>query len=135
MLKFGVFGYGMIADVHVEGLAHIEGVEVVAVCGPREAGVRGFADKFGIENVFTNPDHLLALDELDGVLVDTPDVFHHDLVVRSARGGQAHLLREALGGHRRRGAGNVRSREGGESPHGRGVFQIAGIRPPTTSAS
>ena len=88
MLKFGVFGYGMIADVHVEGLAHIEGVEVVAVCGPREAGVREFADKFGIESVFTNPDHLLALDGLDGVLVDTPDVFHHDLVMRSARAGK-----------------------------------------------
>ncbi len=88
MLKFGVFGYGMIADVHAEGLAHIDGAELIAVCGPREAGAREFAGKFGIEHVFTDPDHLLALDEIDGVLVDSPDSFHHDLVMRSAQAGK-----------------------------------------------
>ena len=88
MLRFGVFGYGMIADVHAEGLAHIEGVEVVAVCGPRHDGAREFAEKFGFGNVFTDPEELLALEEIDGVIVDTPDVFHHDLVMRSVRAGK-----------------------------------------------
>ena len=88
MLRFGVFGYGMIADVHAEGLAHIEGVELIAVCGPREVGAQEFADKFGISNVYTDPDQLLAHDEIDGVLVDAPDAFHHDLVMRSAQAGK-----------------------------------------------
>ena len=88
MLKFGVFGYGMIADVHAEGLAHIEGVELIAVCGPREAGAREFAAKFGLAHAFTDPEQLLGLDEIDGVLVDAPDAFHHDLVMRSIRAGK-----------------------------------------------
>ena len=88
MLKFGVFGYGMIADVHAEGLAHIEGVDLVAVCGPREDGAREFAGKFGIQNVYTDPAQLLEHDEIDGVLVDAPDAFHHDLVMRSVRAGK-----------------------------------------------
>lgn len=83
MLRFGVFGYGMIADVHAEGLAHIDGVELIAVCGPREAGAREFAEKFSIGSVFTDPDQLLELDQIDGVLVDAPDAFHYDLVMRS----------------------------------------------------
>lgn len=88
MLRFGVFGYGMIADVHAEGLAHIDGVELVAVCGPREEGVREFAAKFGIQHAFTDPEQLLALGAIDGVLVDAPDAFHHDLVMRSVRAGK-----------------------------------------------
>lgn len=88
MLRIGVFGYGMIADVHAEGLAHMEGVELIAVCGPREAGAREFAEKFSIRNVYTDPARLLDHDEIDGVLVDAPDAFHHDLVMRSIAAGK-----------------------------------------------
>lgn len=49
---------------------------------------RAFAGKFGIAHVFTDPDELLARDEIQGVLVDTPDATHHDLVLRSIRAGK-----------------------------------------------
>jgi predicted dehydrogenase len=35
-LRLGIFGYGFIAGVHADALAHMEGVQLAAVCGPRE---------------------------------------------------------------------------------------------------
>ena len=134
MLRFGVFGYGMIADVHAEGLAHIEGVELVAVCGPRAEGAQEFADRFGIEHVYTEPDQMLAHDEIDGVLVDAPDAFHHDLVMRSASAGKhifcekplAVTVEEAREMYEASRQSNLRTVVG---------FPIAGTWRPTTSAS
>src|SRR6266508_4618462 len=41
-LKLGIFGYGFIAGVHAEALAHMEGVRVEAVCGPRAEAAQAF---------------------------------------------------------------------------------------------
>ena len=87
-LKLGVFGYGFIAGVHVDALHHVEGVEVAAVCGPRAAGVAAFAHARGIAQTFSDPDAMLARDDIAAVLVDTPDVTHYDLVMRAIRAGK-----------------------------------------------
>lgn len=87
-LKVGIFGYGFIAGVHADALAHVDGVEVVGVCGPRREAAEEFARKHQIDLVTTGPDELLALDGLDGVLVDSPDATHYDLVMRSVRAGK-----------------------------------------------
>ncbi len=87
-LKVGIFGYGFIAGVHAEALSHLPGVEVAAVCGPRREAASAFAEKYGIPHAFTNPDDLLNVENLAGVLVDAPDAAHYDLVMRSLRAGK-----------------------------------------------
>ena len=87
-MNIGIFGNGFIAGVHAEALAHVEGVKVVAVCGPREAAVRKFAEEHQIPAALTDPDALLADGSIQGVLVDTPDATHYDLVMRSLRAGK-----------------------------------------------
>jgi predicted dehydrogenase len=87
-LRLGIFGYGFIAGVHAEALAHVDGVEMVGVCGPRREAAQAFAAHHQIKHVMTDPDELLALEGLDGVLVDSPDATHYDLVLRSVRAGQ-----------------------------------------------
>jgi predicted dehydrogenase len=87
-VKIGVFGYGFIAGVHVEALQHCQGAEVVAVCGPRPEAARAFAAKYQVPHVFTDPAQMLAMPEITGVLVDTPDATHHPLVLASVRAGK-----------------------------------------------
>lgn len=87
-LKLGIFGYGFIAGVHADALAHMDGVSVDAVCGPRAEAAQAFADKFHIPRVVTDVDGLLEDDAISGVLVDTPDATHHTLVMRSIRAGK-----------------------------------------------
>jgi predicted dehydrogenase len=87
-LRLGVFGYGFIAGVHVEALRHVAGVTVAGVCGPRQEGVAAFAQRYAIAQTYADPDALLARDDLDGVLVDTPDATHYDLVMRAVRAGK-----------------------------------------------
>jgi predicted dehydrogenase len=87
-LKLGIFGYGFIADVHAEALAHLDGVTLSGVCGPRLEAAQEFGAKHGGARAFTNPEHLLAQEGLDGVLVDTPDATHYDLVMRALRAGK-----------------------------------------------
>jgi predicted dehydrogenase len=87
-LRLGIFGYGFIADVHAEALAHLDTVTLAGVCGPRLDAAKGFAAKHGAARAFTNPDELLAQEDLDGVLVDSPDATHYDLVMRALRAGK-----------------------------------------------
>jgi len=87
-LKLGIFGYGFIAGVHAEALAHMAGVRVEAVCGPRAEAAQAFADKHGIARAVTDMDSVLSDDGIVGVLVDTPDATHHKLVMRSIEAGK-----------------------------------------------
>jgi myo-inositol 2-dehydrogenase/D-chiro-inositol 1-dehydrogenase len=87
-MKLGIFGYGFIAGVHAEALTHLEGVSTAAVCGPRADAAHAFALQHGIPTSTTDPDALLADPSINGVLVDSPDATHYDLVMRSIRAGK-----------------------------------------------
>ncbi len=92
-VRLGIFGYGLIAVAHAEAQSHLEGVELQGVCGPRAAGVAAFADRFGVPLATTDVNALLASADIDAILVDTPDEFHHDLTLRSLAAGK-HVLCE-----------------------------------------
>jgi predicted dehydrogenase len=52
-LRLGIFGYGLIAGVHADALAHVPGVTAAAVCGPRLEAARDFAQAHGVDLVTT----------------------------------------------------------------------------------
>ncbi len=85
---FAVFGYGFMATAHVEALRAMNGARVVAICGPRLARAREVADAHGVPHATTSPEEALSLPGVDAVVIDTPDAFHHDLVIAAARAGK-----------------------------------------------
>jgi predicted dehydrogenase len=90
-VRIGIFGYGFIAGVHAEALAHTDGAALAGVCGPRIEAARAFAEKHGTTEevrAYDDPDQLLADGSIEGVLVDSPDATHHDLVMRALRAGK-----------------------------------------------
>ncbi|NDE74660.1 MAG: gfo/Idh/MocA family oxidoreductase [Proteobacteria bacterium] len=87
-IGFAVFGYGFMATAHIEALQALPGARVVVVCGPRLDRAQAVATEFGVPHATTSADEALAIAGVDAVVVDTPDVFHHDLVMASARAGK-----------------------------------------------
>jgi len=68
-------------------LKEIEGARVVACADSDEGRARELAEEFGAR-AFSDYRDLLALDEVDAVVVATPGFLHEEMVVASARAGK-----------------------------------------------
>lgn len=87
-IGIGVFGYGFIAGAHMEGLRRIAEFTVHAVCGPNAERAGGFAARYNIPTVLTDPEALLIDPRVDAVIIDTPDRDHAPLTLAAAHHGK-----------------------------------------------
>ena len=93
-VRIGVVGAGAIAQLaHLPVLAKMRGAELCAICDNDRPKARALADRFGIPDVFTDIEDLLELDELDAVVVATPNHLHEPHVL-SALAAKRHVLCE-----------------------------------------
>jgi myo-inositol 2-dehydrogenase/D-chiro-inositol 1-dehydrogenase len=88
MLNVAVAGLGRIGKIHLKNLArNFSEIRVVAVMDVLEES-RAIAGEFGVP-VFVNTfDALLAVPDLDAVVICSPTDTHADYVVRAARAGK-----------------------------------------------
>lgn len=87
-VRFGVIGAGAIAQLaHLPVLAKMRGAELVALCDNDGPKARALADRFGVPDVFTDIDELLEFDELDAVVVATPNHLHEPHVLSALAAG------------------------------------------------
>jgi predicted dehydrogenase len=87
-LKLGVLGVGAIAQLaHLPVLAKMRGVEVVALCDSDGPKARSLADRFQVRDVYTDIDDLLEFDELDAVVIATPNHLHEPQTMRALAAG------------------------------------------------
>ena len=87
-VRLGVVGAGAIAQVaHIPVLSKMRGAELLAVCDNDRPKARALADRFGVPDVFTDIEDLLELDELDAVVIATPNHLHepHALAALAAK--------------------------------------------------
>lgn len=97
-LRFGVIGSGEFAELcHLPGLQSHPQAQVVALCGRRVDYVRAMADRFGIPDVYTDYNEMCARDDLDGVTIATPNVFHARQVLAALHHGKHVLCEKPLG--------------------------------------
>jgi predicted dinucleotide-utilizing enzyme len=93
-VRIGVVGTGAIAQLaHLPVLAKMRGAELVAVCDNDRPKARSLADRFGVPDVFTDIEDLLELDELEAVVIATPNHLHEPHVL-SALAAKRHVLCE-----------------------------------------
>jgi len=86
-IKFGIIGFGFMGHVHEEMLTkEIDGAEVVAICDIEESQMKDAVT----ENVmkFTDYNDLLAIEEIDTVLIVIPNHLHKECVIRAANAGK-----------------------------------------------
>ncbi len=92
--RIGLLGAGAIAQqAHLPVLSKMRGVELVALCDNDGPKARALAERFGVDNVFTDIDDLLDLEGLDAVVVATPNHLHEPHVL-SVLARKLHVLCE-----------------------------------------
>jgi len=93
-IRVGVVGAGAIAQLaHLPLLSKLRGAQLVALCDNDRPKARALADRFDIPDVFTDIEDLLEFDELDAVVVATPNHLHEPHVL-AALAAKVHVLCE-----------------------------------------
>lgn len=93
-VRVGIAGAGGAAQVvHLPILGRLRDVEVAGIADPEEEKARTIGERFGTAHTAASLAELPALDELDAVLVCTPNDTHED-VVRTALEAGLHVLCE-----------------------------------------
>ena len=93
-LRIGIVGAGGIAQMaHLPAIARTRGAKLIALCDNDRAKARALADRFEVPDVFTDIDELLESDELDAVVIATPNHLHEPQVLR-ALAAKMHVLCE-----------------------------------------
>ena len=87
-VRYAVVGAGAIAQLaHLPVLSKMRGAQLVALCDNDAEKARALADRFGIPDVFTDLEELLDSDELDGVVIATPNHLHEPHALSALRAG------------------------------------------------
>lgn len=93
-VRIAVVGTGAIAQLtHIPVLSKLRGASLVALCDNDAAKARALADRFGVPDVFTDFEELLDSDELDAVIITTPNHLHEPHVLSALR-AKLHVLCE-----------------------------------------
>ncbi|MCX8106306.1 MAG: Gfo/Idh/MocA family oxidoreductase [Ignavibacterium album] len=81
-IKIGVIGLGSIAQlVHLPNLNKLDNAEIVAVAEIKKNRLNTIADKFGINQRFSDYREMLTNTELDAVIIATPTNSHKDIAI------------------------------------------------------
>lgn len=94
-IKYGIIGSGAFADTHLAGLERLHEAEVVALCDKYVEKCYPYAEKYGIpkEMCYSDYNEMLKLEEIDAIIVATPDKAHASATVAALNAGK-HVLCE-----------------------------------------
>jgi myo-inositol 2-dehydrogenase/D-chiro-inositol 1-dehydrogenase len=95
-VRVGLVGSQFISSIHAEALRMVPQAEVVAVMSPTAGNARDFASKYGIAHHFTDLSAMLAMDEIDMVVVGAPNFAHCEITVQAARAGKHVVVEKPL---------------------------------------
>jgi len=87
-MKIALAGAGAFGIKHLEGLARIDGVEVVSLIGRELPKTREVAQKFGVKHVGTDLKEALAIKEVDAVILCTPTQMHASQAIACLEAGK-----------------------------------------------
>jgi 2-hydroxy-4-carboxymuconate semialdehyde hemiacetal dehydrogenase len=92
-MKVALAGQGAFGIKHLEGLANIQGVEVISLAGGNPAGTKEVADRFKIPHWTTDLTETLKQPGLEAVLLATPTQMHAAQGIQCMRAGK-HVMIE-----------------------------------------
>jgi predicted dehydrogenase len=87
-VRIGVVGAGAIAQLtHLPVLSRMRGAKLVGLADNDRPKARALADRFDIPDVYTDIEDLLESDELDAVVIATPNHLHEPHVLSALAAG------------------------------------------------
>ncbi|MBK9607680.1 MAG: Gfo/Idh/MocA family oxidoreductase [Betaproteobacteria bacterium] len=87
-IKVALAGAGAFGIKHLEGIAKIDGVEVISLVSRELGKTQEVATRFGIGHVTTNLADSLALPEVDAVILCTPTQMHAEQSIACLKAGK-----------------------------------------------
>ena len=91
-VRVGLIGCGAVPQTaHLPILSKMRGAKLVALCDNDGAKASAIAKRFGVPDVYTDIDDLLELEQLDAVIVATPNHLHEPHVLAGLR-AKVHVL-------------------------------------------
>lgn len=91
-VRLAIVGAGAVAQTaHLPILSKMRGAQLVALCDSDGAKARALAERFAVPDTFTDIEDLLELDEVDAVIVATPNHLHEPHVLSALKRG-VHVL-------------------------------------------
>ncbi len=93
ILNLGIIGVGVVGRFHLQALANQENARVIAVSDISDEALKIASERFRIEKCFKDYHDLLALKNLDAVIISTPPFNHAKIVCDAAAAGK-HILCE-----------------------------------------
>jgi predicted dehydrogenase len=95
-VRVGLIGSQFISSIHAESLQRCAAAQMVAVASPTPGHAGAFARRFGIPRHFTDYQEMLALPDLDLVVVGVPNHLHCAVAVDAARAGKHVVMEKPL---------------------------------------
>ncbi len=92
-LRFAAVGIGGMGRAHIVGINNNELAELAAICDTNEEFAQKCAAEWGLEKYYTDFNELLANEEIDVVIVCTPDQVHKQYTIDALKAGK-HVLCE-----------------------------------------
>lgn len=92
----GLIGSQFISTIHAESLKRVPDAEIIAVMSPNKEHVEAFAKQFQIPNAFTKLDQLLAMPEIDMVVIGAPNYLHCEITEKIAAAGKHIVVEKPL---------------------------------------
>ena len=97
LVKIGVIGLGRMGQLYTRILAtQMHGVRLHAIADVNEQPRAQVANESSVAHIFADPYELIALPELDAVIITTPTSTHADLVIAAAEAGKAIFCEKPL---------------------------------------
>ena len=92
-IRVGLIGSQFISKIHAESFRHVPYAELFAAASPTEAHVKEFAKACSIPHALTDYHKMLAMPEIDMVVIGAPNHLHCQMVVDAAAAGK-HIVCE-----------------------------------------
>ena len=96
IVRVGLIGSQFISTIHAESLQRCVHAEIVAAASPTRSNVQAFARRFGIPRFFTDYRRLLAVPEIDLVVIGIPNHLHCQVVLDAAAAGKHIVIEKPL---------------------------------------
>jgi predicted dehydrogenase len=96
-LRVGIIGSGAIVQVaHLPTLRKMKTVEVKAICDTDMPKARAIAERFGVKDAFDDIEDLLGFEELDALVLCTPNHLHESHILAALSAGLHVLVEKPL---------------------------------------
>jgi scyllo-inositol 2-dehydrogenase (NADP+) len=96
MVRFGVVGTNWITEAFIKGASHHEGFQLAAVFSRTEERAAEFADKYGVNRIFTDLEEMAKSDVIDAVYIASPNSMHVGQAITFMENGKHVLCEKAI---------------------------------------